>query len=82
MTFSLASLYNGFFKRLYCLRTPFVLVLTGKEGVDTNRGGYIMARLPELARCNLQHQQAVFQVQMDHPELEIPQLYRETYLNN
>ncbi len=37
--------------------------------------------LAELDKCNGEHQQAVIEIKMSHPDLEIPQLYQETFLD-
>ncbi len=42
----------------------------------------IRDRLDELTACNGEHLQAVMRIKEDHPELEIPQLYRETFLDD
>ena len=57
-----------------------LFVSTEKEGVDTNRDGYILARLAEVNRCNAEHQKAVMHVMISHPNLKVPQLFEETYL--
>ena len=42
----------------------------------------IQERLNELETCNVEHQQAVVRIKVEHPELEIPQLYKETFLDD
>lgn len=56
-------------------------MITGTYPEDTSRVGYILVRIAELNKCNLRHHKAVLELQMKHPELEMPRLFMETYLN-
>jgi len=47
----------------------------------SNRVALILSRLPELQQANVEHQQMVFELARDYPELEMPQLYRELFIN-
>lgn len=56
-----------------------------KDGEDASRAALILLRLCELSRANMAHQTAVTQIMTQkekYGELEMPQLFQETFLND
>lgn len=61
-------------KTLFCFPAKY-------DAAHGERLSMIKDTLAELDKCNGEHQQAVIEIKMSHPDLEIPQLYQETFLD-